>query len=35
MKDDSELQRDVIEELRWDPAIKEKEIGVAGRCAEL
>ena len=29
MKDDNELQRDVIEELRWDPAIKEKEIGVA------
>src|SRR5689334_25325018 len=29
MKDDSELQRDVIDELRWDPAIKEKEIGVA------
>lgn len=31
MKDDTELQRDVIEELRWDPAIKEKEIGVAVR----
>jgi osmotically-inducible protein OsmY len=29
MKSDIELQRDVIEELRWDPAIKEKEIGVA------
>ena len=31
MKNDSELQHDVIEELRWDPAITEKEIGVAVR----
>jgi osmotically-inducible protein OsmY len=31
MKEDSQLQRDVIDELRWDPAIKEKEIGVAVR----
>ena len=29
MKSDMELQRDVIDELRWDPQIKEKEIGVA------
>jgi osmotically-inducible protein OsmY len=29
MKSDLELQTDVIEELRWDPQIKEKEIGVA------
>lgn len=29
MKTDFELQKDVIEELRWDPSIKEKEIGVA------
>jgi osmotically-inducible protein OsmY len=31
MKDDSELQRDMIDELRWDAAITEKEIGVAVR----
>ncbi len=29
MKTDFELQKDVIEELRWDPSVKEKEIGVA------
>jgi osmotically-inducible protein OsmY len=29
MKTDSQLQRDVIDELRWDPSIAEKEIGVA------
>lgn len=29
MKNDSDLQRDVIEELRWDPEIRAKEIGVA------
>lgn len=29
MKNDSELQRDVIDELRWDPAITQKELGVA------
>ena len=31
MKTDSVLQRDVIEEIRWDPRIKSKEIGVAAR----
>jgi osmotically-inducible protein OsmY len=29
MKTDSQLQKDVIDELRWDPSITEKEIGVA------
>lgn len=29
MKTDIELQRDVIDELRWDPSLKEKEIAVA------
>ena len=29
MKSDSQLQRDVIEELRWDPSIGRLEIGVA------
>ena len=29
MRMDTELQRDVLEELRWDPAIHETEIGVA------
>jgi len=31
MKSDMQLQRDVIDELRWDPQIKEKEIGVAAK----
>jgi osmotically-inducible protein OsmY len=31
MKTDSMLQKDVIDELRWDPRIKEKEIGVAAK----
>lgn len=31
MKSDMQIQKDVIEELRWDPAIKEREIGVATR----
>ena len=31
MKNDTVLQRDVIEEIRWDPRIKNKEIGVAAR----
>ena len=31
MKGDLELQRDVIEELRFDPQIKDKEIGVAAK----
>jgi hypothetical protein len=29
MKSNSELQRDVAEELRWQPNIREAEIGVA------
>lgn len=29
MKTDSQLQRDVFEELRWDPRIREAEIGIA------
>ena len=29
MKSDLQLQKDVIEELRWDPSVHEKEIGVA------
>ena len=29
MKTDIELQRDVIDELRWDPSLKEKELAVA------
>ena len=29
MRTDAQLQKDVIDELRWDPSIKEKEIGVA------
>ena len=29
MKTDSQLQRDVIEELRWDPSVGRLEIGVA------
>lgn len=31
MKTDTVLQRDVIEEIRWDPRIRNKEIGVAAR----
>ena len=31
MKIDSQLQRDVIDELRWDPAVGSAEIGVASR----
>jgi len=31
MKSDTVLQRDVIEEIRWDPRIRNKEIGVAAR----
>lgn len=31
MKSDTVLQKDVIDELRWDPQIKEKEIGVAAK----
>jgi osmotically-inducible protein OsmY len=31
MKTDSQLQKDVIDELRWDPSITEKEIGVAAK----
>ena len=29
MRNDSELQRDVLAELRWEPALREEEIGVA------
>ena len=29
MRTDVQLQKDVIDELLWDPSIKEKEIGVA------
>lgn len=29
MRTDGQLQKDVIDELLWDPSIKEKEIGVA------
>lgn len=31
MKTDQQLQQDVIDELRWDPRITEKEIAVAAR----
>ena len=31
IKSDSQLQRDVIEELRWDPSVGRMEIGVAAR----
>ncbi len=31
MKTDKQLQIDVIEELRWDPRISDKEIGVAAK----
>jgi osmotically-inducible protein OsmY len=29
MKTDMQIQKDVIEELRWDPSVRETEIGVA------
>lgn len=29
MKTDRELQQDVLDELKWEPSVKEKEIGVA------
>lgn len=31
LKTDAQLQRDVIDELKWDPAIGDAEIGVAAR----
>jgi osmotically-inducible protein OsmY len=31
MKTDKQLQVDVIDELRWDPSVSEKEIGVAAK----
>ena len=31
MRTDAQLQKDVIDELRWDPTIREKEIGVAAQ----
>ena len=34
MKTDMELQKDVIEELKWEPRIKSEEIGVSVRDAE-
>ena len=29
MKTDTQLQRDVMEELKWEPSVSEKEIGIA------
>ena len=31
MKSDTELQRDVLEELKWEPSVSEKEIGIAAK----
>src|SRR5688572_3835897 len=31
MKTDLQLQKDVAEELRWDPAVADKEIGIAAK----
>ena len=31
MKTDTQIQKDVIDELRWDPSIRENEIGVASK----
>ena len=31
MKTDTQIQKDVIDELRWDPSIRETEIGVAAK----
>jgi osmotically-inducible protein OsmY len=31
MKDDKELQRDVLDELQWEPSVEASEIGVAAR----
>ena len=31
MKNDSQLQKDVIDELRWDPSIGSTEVGVAAK----
>jgi osmotically-inducible protein OsmY len=31
MKNDTALQKDVIDELRWDPSVRQKEIGVAAK----
>jgi osmotically-inducible protein OsmY len=31
MKTDSQLQRDVAEEVRWDPSINDEEIRVAAK----
>jgi osmotically-inducible protein OsmY len=33
MKDDKELQRDVLDELQWEPSVDAAEIGVAARGA--
>lgn len=31
MKTDTQIQKDVIDELRWDPSIRENEIGVSSK----
>lgn len=31
MKSDTQIQKDVIDELRWDPSIRENEIGVSSK----
>jgi hypothetical protein len=31
MKTDSQLQQDVIAELKWEPLLREAEIGVAAK----
>jgi len=31
IKTDAQLQRDVIDELRWDPAVGSAEVGIAAR----
>jgi osmotically-inducible protein OsmY len=31
MKNDTALHKDVIDELRWDPSVRQKEIGVAAK----
>ncbi|HLE57826.1 MAG TPA: BON domain-containing protein, partial [Rhodothermia bacterium] len=29
MKSDNQLQKDVLDELKWEPTVSEKEIGVS------
>ena len=31
MKIDTQLQRDVLEELKWEPSVRDAEIGVAAK----